>query len=101
MTSVKSSMPFELYNGQDNFKKLKCLFYGPSGVGKTVLAGSIALMPDLGPVIGGDIEGGMTSLVAAGYADGIDLTRIDSFTATDRSYMKLHKHLVGPNNYLS
>ena len=95
---IKSNLPFKLYdNRKDNFKKLKCLFYGPSGVGKTVLAGSISVVPGLGPVLGVDVEGGMTSLASFDY-DSIDLTRVKSFTACDESYMKIHKYLVGPDN---
>lgn len=94
---IKSKTPFKLYNGEENFKKLKCLFYGPSGVGKTVLGGSMSVVPALGPSLGIDIEGGMTSLAAFGY-DSIDLTRVNAFTSSDESFMKVYQFLCGPDN---
>lgn len=94
---IKSDVPFGLYNGEENFRKLKCLFYGPSGVGKTVLAGSISAVPCLSPALGQDIEGGMTSLSSFGY-DDIDLTRINSFTCGQDSFMRVYKYLASPEN---
>jgi hypothetical protein len=38
------------------------LIYGPSGIGKTVLAGSASVVPEMRPVIYLDVEGGTLSL---------------------------------------
>lgn len=97
---IKSERPFKLYASKENFKKIKFLFYGRSGTGKTVLSSSASAVPDLGPVLGVDMDGGMLAATANGYTD-IDLTKVDSFTASEDSYMQVHKYLVGPDNEYS
>lgn len=97
---IKSKKPFKIYDSQENFKKIKILFYGKSGTGKTVLAGSACVVPDLGSVLGVDMDGGMLAATANGYND-IDLTKVDSFTTTEDSYMQVHQYLVSADNEYS
>lgn len=96
---IKSDKPFKLKSSKDSFRKLKILIYGPSGTGKTILVGSAAAVPVLCPVLGTDIEGGMTSLASYDYGeDTIDLTDVNSFTEGAESYMRVHKYLTSKEN---
>ena len=62
-----SELPWAEYDLDDNFSQLKMMIYGESGLGKSVLAGSICVTEEGAPTLGLDVEGGMTSLAAFGY----------------------------------
>jgi hypothetical protein len=66
---------------------LNMLIYGDSGVGKTSLAGSADLVPELRPVLFVDIEGGTFSLQNFGY--NVDVVRVKDW----KEMQDLYNHL--------
>ena len=42
--------------------KMRCLFYGPVGTGKTTLCASALLVPEMCPILYMDVEGGISSV---------------------------------------
>jgi phage nucleotide-binding protein len=68
------------------------LVYGEPGVGKTVLAGSAAAVPELSPVLFIDVEGGTFSL-SERYPD-IDVVRIKSWNDMQRLYDALYNEMT-------
>jgi hypothetical protein len=70
------------------FDFINMLIYGEPGVGKTRLAGSSVLVPDLCPVLLMDFEGGTMSL--AGDMREVDVVRLTSWAAVDRLYGSLY-----------
>lgn len=64
------------------------LIYGDSGVGKTTLAGSADLVPEMSPVLVIDIEGGTESLKHS-YPN-VDMIRITSWKSMQDVYNELH-----------
>lgn len=67
---------------------LNMLIYGDPGVGKTRLAGSSILVPEMCPVLLMDFEGGTLSL-AGDYHD-VDVVRLQSWEKVDRLYGSLY-----------
>ena len=67
---------------------INLLVYGDPGVGKTRLAGSSCLQPEMSPVLLLDFEGGTLSL-AGDYTD-VDVVRLTSWVAMDRLYGSLY-----------
>jgi len=55
---------------------LKMLVYGPPGAGKTVLAATASEVPEMGPVLYVDIEGGTLSI----RDKKVDVLRVNTFT---------------------
>lgn len=72
---------------QDTF--INILIYGPPGVGKTVLAGSASAVPEMGPVLLVDIEGGSLSLTHS-YPN-VDVVRVKTWDEMQKVYDELHK----------
>ena len=67
---------------------LNILIYGEPGVGKTVLAGSASVVPEMSPVLLLDVEGGTMSL-AQEYGD-VDVIRIHKWADLQKVYNKLY-----------
>jgi phage nucleotide-binding protein len=65
------------------------LVYGDPGVGKTVLCGSAAEVPEMAPVLFIDVEGGTFSLRAF-YPD-IDVVRVESMKDMQKVYDELYR----------
>jgi len=63
------------------------LFYGESGVGKTVLAGSASVVPEMSPVLFVDMEGGTASLRAT-YPD-VHTVRVTTWKEMSELYEAL------------
>jgi phage nucleotide-binding protein len=61
----------------ENELRFNLLIYGDPGVGKTVLAGSAAAVPELSPVLYVDVEGGTLSLRER-FPD-VDVVRVKNF----------------------
>lgn len=62
--------------------KIRCLFYGPSGAGKTYLCGTAVHVPELWPVLFVDTDGGASTLrrvVEEYYPERIQVWRLDSY----------------------
>lgn len=97
---IESDLPFEEYDLEDNFRKLKILLYGESGLGKSVLAGSICDVDGIGLTLAQDVEGGMTSLAAFGYTDRdkIRFTKVKSFSKGEGAFTARREHLVSNAN---
>jgi hypothetical protein len=72
----------------NEFEYLNMLVYGEPGVGKTRLAGSSVLVPEMQPVLMLDFEGGTLSL--AGDMREIDVVRLQSWEKVDRLYGSLY-----------
>jgi hypothetical protein len=71
------------------------LIYGESGVGKTVLAGSSCVVPEMSPVLLLDVEGGTLSLQKR-YPE-VDVARIKTWADIVNIYNEIKK--AGPNSY--
>lgn len=97
---IESDLPFEEYDLEENFRKLKILLYGESGLGKSVLAGSICDVEGAGMILAQDIEGGMTSLASFGYndRDKIRFTKVSSYNEGANSFVKRREYLVSNAN---
>lgn len=67
---------------------INALFYGPPGVGKTVLAGSADAVPEMRPVLLIDVEGGTMSLRHT-YPD-VQVVRVQSWDDMQRVYDALY-----------
>lgn len=91
-----SDLPWEDYDLEENFSQLKIMIYGESGLGKSVLAGSICDAEGGCPTLGLDIEGGMTSLAAFGYKgrDKIRFLKVKNFSQGERPYTAARDHLM-------
>jgi phage nucleotide-binding protein len=72
----------------EEYQWLNMLVYGDPGVGKTRLAGSAVLVPEMCPVLLMDFEGGTLSL--AGDMREIDVVRLTSWEKVDRLYGSLY-----------
>src|SRR5215831_477179 len=72
----------------DEFDWINMLVYGEPGVGKTRLAGSSILVPDMCPVLLMDFEGGTLSL--AGDMRDVDVVRLKTWERVDRLYGALY-----------
>jgi len=68
---------------------INMLVYGDPGVGKTVLAGTASLVPEMAPVLCIDIEGGTLS-VAAQKLD-VDVVRVKTWTEMQAVYDELYR----------
>jgi hypothetical protein len=68
---------------------LNCLFYGVSGVGKTVLAGSASDVPEMHPVLFIDVEGGTLSL--KGTYPEVDSVRVQNWADMQKVYDALYR----------
>ncbi len=68
---------------------INLLVYGNPGAGKTVLAGSADVVPELRPVLFLDVEGGTLS-IRDRYPD-VDVTRLQSWADMQRVYDALYK----------
>lgn len=68
----------------DKVSYLNALIYGLSGVGKTTLAGSADLVPDMRPVLVIDIEGGTLSLRR--IAPDVKTVRVETWKQMQQVY---------------
>lgn len=68
---------------------INVLFYGASGVGKTVLAGSADEVPDMRPVLMIDVEGGTLSLKNT-HPD-VNVVRVQSWDDMQKVYDALYR----------
>jgi len=76
LTSVRQAPPW-----------MNIFLYGDPGAGKTVLAGSADDVPDMSPVLIGDVEGGSFSLKA--FYPNVDVVRIKSLAELVQVYQTL------------
>ena len=67
---------------------INMLVYGDPGVGKTRLAGSSCVVPEMSPVLLVDFEGGTLSL--AGDYNTVEVVRCQSWDIVDKLYGKLY-----------
>lgn len=81
---------FQTYTPTADAATLNLLVYGPSGVGKTTLAGSAAAHPDLSPVLFLNIEGGLLSVVGK---PGVLAADIRSTADLEDAFWSLKKSL--------
>lgn len=72
----------------EDYSWINLLIYGDPGVGKTRLAGSSVLVPEMCPVLLLDFEGGTLSL--AGDMREIDIVRLTSWERVDKLYGSLY-----------
>lgn len=72
----RANLPFDTFEIDDKFDQLLMLVYGGSDVGKTVLAGSASVVPDMAPVCYMDINKGSVSLAQFGYGKGGSLVPV-------------------------
>lgn len=91
-----SALPWEEYDLDENFSQLKIMIYGESGLGKSVLAGSICAVDGGCPTLGLDVEGGMTSLAAFGYKgqDRIRFLKVKNFSEGEKAYTVAKDFLI-------
>lgn len=75
------------------------LIYGQSGVGKTYLAGSCAVVPEMQRVLLLDAEGGTLTLRNTDYST-IDVIRVKSWDDMEDVYTELYKGLHGFNTII-
>lgn len=88
-TAGKSLAGFQIKPVEGLNDNFNMLIYGDSGVGKTTLAGSASVVPELSPVLFIDVEGGTMSL-AHSYPD-VEAIRITSLAELQKLYNELHK----------
>lgn len=67
----------EVVSVKETIDYLNCMIHGDPGVGKTYLAGTAALVPEMSPVLLIDIEGGSKTLRTF---DNIDVVRVVDIT---------------------
>lgn len=72
---------------QEQGQFFNMLIYGDSGVGKTVLAGSASMVPEMSPVLFVDMEGGTMSLHAT-YPE-VDTVRVKTWDEMNELYSTL------------
>lgn len=77
----------EVSTVKDTATKVNMIIFGDSGVGKTRLAGTASLVPEMSPVLFLDIEGGVTSLRHL-YPD-IHVIRVTTFDQIQKAYNTL------------
>lgn len=73
--------PFNIYKASTEHFKLKALFYGPPGVGKTTLCATADLVPEMYPAIVMNIEAGVLSLTDPGVYGGKEPVDVVDFTS--------------------
>lgn len=73
----------------DRSSYFNLLVYGPSGVGKTTLAGSASEVPELSPVLFIDIEGGTLSL--RNSYPNVDVVRVQTWSKMQDVYDELRR----------
>lgn len=74
---------------QESVDYINLLIYGPSGVGKTVLAGSSSAVDAMSPVLFVDIEGGTLSL--ADRYPNVERVRVQTWDQMQNVYDELYK----------
>jgi hypothetical protein len=75
---------------QENLPHLNLMVYGDSGVGKTLLAGTAAFVPELSPVLFVDVEGGTLTLNQFDSTVDIDVIRVDKWVNLQKVYDDLY-----------
>lgn len=70
---------------------LNMMVYGDSGVGKTLLAGTAAFVPELSPVIFLDVEGGTLTLSHFDSTADMDVVRISEWARMQNIYDELRE----------
>lgn len=68
---------------------MNMLIYGDPGAGKTVLAGSASVVPDMCPVLFADVEGGTFSL--RNTYPNVDVVRIENWIQMQSLFDELHR----------
>lgn len=76
---------------QDNLPHLNLMIYGDSGVGKTLLAGTAAFVPELTPMLFVDVEGGTLTLSHFDDTANIDVVRVTKWQDMQKLYDDLYK----------
>ena len=72
----------------ERLRYINALFYGPPGVGKTVLAGSADAVPEMRPVLFIDVEGGTMSL--RNFYPEVDVVRVQTWQDMQKVYDALY-----------
>lgn len=73
---------------EDSIDYINLLVYGDPGVGKTVLAASASLVPEMSPVLFIDVEGGMLSAASMGFE--VDVVRVQTWRDMQKVYDALY-----------
>jgi hypothetical protein len=76
---------------QENLPMLNLMIYGDSGVGKTLLAGTAAFVPELTPILFVDVEGGTLTLSHFDNTADIDVVRVTRWQDMQKVYDDLLK----------